>query len=121
MYDYLNYTVRCEDTVKILLGSVESHHECHTVEGRIISFTYRCTGNDVLNWWGVGGYEISMYPIKFDESNSSFGCISSLTLTLYDVTLDYSNAYTAYPSTNTHFSITGVNLTVLLSKLNTYI
>ena len=107
--------------MEILPGGAESHHECHTVEGRNISFTYRCTGIDVINWWGVDGYEISTYQIKFDESNSSFGCISSLTLTLYNVTLDYSNAYTAYPSTNTQFSITGVNLTVHLSELNAYV
>ena len=107
--------------MEILPGGAESHHECHTVEERTVSFTYRCTGIDVINWWGVDGYEISTYPIKFNESNSSFGCISSLTLTLYNVTLDYSNAYTAYPSTNTQFSITGVNLTVHLSELNTYV
>lgn len=116
--DYLNYTVRCEDTVKILLGGAESHHECHTVEGRNVSFSFRCTGIDVINWWGVHGYEISMYPIKFDKSNSSSGCINNLTLTLYDVTLDYSYPYTAYPSTNEHFSTTGINLTVHLSELN---
>ena len=102
-----------------LSGGAESHHQCHTVEGRNVSFTYRCTGISVNNWWGVDGYEISTYPpLKFDESNSSYGCVNTLTLTLYDVTLYYSNVYTAYPSTSTKFSTTGINLTVHLSELN---
>ena len=106
--------------MEILPDGAGSHHECHTVEGRTVSFSYRCTGIDVINWWGVDGHKISTYPFKFDESNSSFGCKNHLTLTLYDVTLDYSNTYTAYPSTSTHFSITGINLTFHLSELNTY-
>ena len=102
----------------VLSGGAESHHQRHTVEGRNVSFSYRCTGINVSNWWGVDGFEIS-YPVKFNKSNSSFGCVNTLTLTLYDVSLDYSNAYTAYPSTSTHFNPTGINVTVYLSELKT--
>ena len=121
MYVYLYYTVTCEDTVVVLQGGAESHHQCHTVEGRNVSFSYRCTGINVSNWWGVDGCEISTYPVKFDENISSFGCDNTLTLTLYDVSLNYSNAYTAYPSTSTHFNTTGINVTVHLSKLSSLV
>ena len=102
----------------ILPNAAKSHKYVHTVEGRTVSFTYHCTGK-AFNRWGVDGYDISNNPLhryNFEEINSSVGCVNSFTLTLYDVTLHYSKAYTAYPSMSKQFNKDGVNTTFYLSK-----
>ena len=114
------YIVVCKHAVKILPSSLESHHFYDTVEGREVTFSYRCTGAHVINYWGVYGRSISQDPpnaLNFDLSNSSVDCVNTLNLTLYDVTLDYPTAYTAYPSSSERFSTAGVNITAHLSKL----
>ena len=103
--------------MEILPGGLESHHYYHTVEGREVTFSYNCTGANVINHWGVDGHSISQYPINFNLSNSSVDCINTLKLTLYDVTLDYPTVYTAYPSSAERFNITGVHITAHLSEL----
>ena len=110
------YIVVCKDIITILPVSLENNHHYHTVEGNEVTFSYKCTGNNVINWWGVGGCPISS-PIKFDMTNSSEDCVNTLNLTLHDVMLDYSGAYTAYPSTSKQFSTTGINVTTHLSEL----
>jgi len=105
--------------------SSESHKYFHTVERRNVSFTYYCTGN-AFNRWGVDGHDISNFPfLMHHKSHSSSGCVNNFTLTLYDVKLNYSKAYTAYPSMSKHFNKTGINMTFHLSKwsilVNTFI
>ena len=115
---YLDCIVECKDKVIILPDDAGSHKYFRTVEGRSVSFTYHCTGS-AFNQWGVDGYDISnnpFYNYNFEESNSSLGCVNNFTLTLHDVTLHYSKAYTAYPSISKHFNKNGVNTTFYLSK-----
>ena len=92
-----NCVVVCDD-VKILPGGLRRHHYYHTVEGRDVTFLYKCTGANIINHWGVDECSISEYPLNFSLSNSSVDCVNTLKLTLYDVTLDHPTIYTAYPS-----------------------
>ena len=111
------YIVVCKDIITILPVSLENNHHYHTVEGNEVTFSYKCTGNNVINWWGVGGYPISSLTYAFNKTSSSVDCVNTLNLTLHNVTLDYSGNYTAYPSTSEHFSTSGINVTAHLSEL----
>ena len=118
-----NCIVVCKDTVIILPGGLESHHYYHTVEGRNVTFSYKSTGANVINHWGVEGRSISKDPpsgVNFNLSNSSVNCVNTLNLALYDVKLDYPTIYTAYPSSAEQFNITGVHITAHLGELCTY-
>ena len=115
-----NCVVVCNDAVKILPDGLDSHHYYHTVEGRDVTFLYKCRGANVINHWEVDGRSISEDPpndLKFNLSNSSVDCVNTLTLTLYDVTMDYPTTYTAYPSSAERINTTGVHIAAHLSEL----
>ena len=79
--------------------------------------SYKCTGANVINHWGVDEHSISEYPLNFSLSNSLVDCVNTLKLTLYDVTLDHPTIYTAYPSSAERIDTTGVHITYYLSEL----
>ena len=113
--------VVCKDTVTILPGGLENHHYYHTVEGREVTFSYKCSGANVINHWGVDGHSISQdlsNTLNFSLSSSSVHCVNTLNLTLYNVNLEYPTVYTAYPSSSERFSTTGLNITAHLSEID---
>lgn len=103
--------------MEILPFGLELHHYYHTVEGRDVTFSYKCKGADVFNHWGVDGRSISEYPLKFSLSNSLVDCVNTLKLTLNNVTLEYPTTYTAYPNSVERFNITEVHITAHLREL----
>lgn len=106
--------VTCHHHVKMFQNT--SEHHCHTVEGENVTFSYRCSGANVVNWWGVHGCAISPNAFSFTESQSSVDCVNTLALTLHNVMVNYSQAFTAYPSTNDLFSAAGIHTTFHLSE-----
>lgn len=109
--------VKCKDTVTIIPNTMKNQY-FHTVEGRDVTFSYQCTGNNVINWWGVGNCDISFYrdTINYDKGNSLVDCVNTLNLTLHDVTLNYPKSFTAYPSISERFRTTGTHVTAHLCK-----
>ena len=114
--------VACEhqDNVQFLNGSFKKYHDYHAVEGFTVSFQYNCYGTGVVNWWAVDEFPITYhnppYPYDYKTELSSTDCINTLSLILYNVRLNYTNSFTAFPSKSKVFNDTGISKTAHLSK-----
>ena len=112
----------CEhhNDVNFLPGTFKKYHDYHTVEGLNVTFTYDCYGSIADNWWAVDGYPISRHsaPNTYDYKKelSYEKCINILTLILYNVRMNYTNNYSAYPSRSGTFNRTGLRAIAHLSE-----
>ena len=120
MYDMSIAPCEHQDEIHFLPGMFKKYHDYHAVEGFNVTFSYDCCGSIVSNWWEVDGYPISYhyppYTYDYKKEISSQNGINILTLILYNVRMNYTNKYTAYPSRSEMFNNSGIKATAHLSE-----